>query len=56
MEMTATKQRQHRPKTRAPHGTPTYTKQIGAWVTKAMFEKFHRRGGSAWLRRIMADA
>lgn len=50
------KQHQHRPKTRAPHGSPLHTRQIGAWVTEELFEKFHREGGSAWLRQVMEAA
>ena len=52
----SSKQRQHRPKTRAPHGSPKYTHQVGLWVTRALFEKFHSRGGSAWARRALKDA
>jgi hypothetical protein len=52
----ATKQRQNRPRTRAQHGSPVHTRQIGAWVTKEQFRKFHDSGGSEWLRRLIEEA
>ena len=49
-------QRQHRPKTRAPHGCPEYTKRIAAYVTAAQKRKFQRKGGSEWLRKLIQEA
>lgn len=50
------KQKQHRPKTRAPHGSPTYTARVGAWVTKRQHAWVRRHGGSALIRQLIAEA
>ena len=47
------KQKQRRLKTRAPHGSPIYSKRIAAWVTPAQRRAFEREGGSAWLRTLI---
>jgi hypothetical protein len=41
---------------RAPHGSPVLVKTVAAKVSKRLFEKFHKRGGSAWLRKLMKEA
>ena len=33
-----------------------HPRQIGAWVTENQFKKFHKRGGSAWLRKLIDAA
>lgn len=48
--------KQHRPATRAPHGSPKYTERIAASVTSSQKRKFHRRGGSGWLRKLIDSA
>jgi hypothetical protein len=47
------KQRQHRLKHRAAHGSPIYSKRVAAWVTPGQRQEFERRGGSEWLRRVL---
>ena len=47
------KQHQHRPATRAPHGKPNYSKRVGAWVTTRQHSWTRRRGGSAYIRRLI---
>lgn len=51
-----TKQKQHRPATRAPHGSPIYTARIGAWVTDKQHAWVKRNGGSAKLRELVQKA
>lgn len=50
------KQKQHRPKHRAPHGSPLYTQRVGAWVTKRQHAWVRKNGGSALLRQLIAEA
>lgn len=50
------KQRQHRPKTRAPHGSPFFSERVAAWITPAQKRKFTKNGGSQWLRKIIDAA
>lgn len=50
------KRKQHRPSTRAPHGTPAYTAKLAAWVTRQQKRAFLRNGGSAWLRKLIDEA
>lgn len=50
------KQRQHRLSTRAPHGAPEFTERIAIYCTAKQKAKFEKRGGSAWLRKIIAEA
>jgi hypothetical protein len=50
------KQYQHRPKTRAPHGSRQFPARLGAWVTPRQYQAFRRNGGSEWLRRLLDDA
>lgn len=45
--------KQHRPKTRARHGSPQFSKRIAAWVTPAQRRAFERGGGSEWLRKVL---
>lgn len=47
---------QHRPKTRAPHGSPTYTTYIGGWATEGQKAWLMRRGGSPKLRELIDAA
>jgi hypothetical protein len=49
-------QKQHRPTTRAPHGEQRFPTRIAACVTPEQKRKFHRRGGSAWLRGLIQAA
>lgn len=49
-------QSQHRPPTRAPHGSPEFTEKLAAWVTPKQKRAFLRKGGSAWLRRLIDEA
>lgn len=49
------KQKQHRPKHRAPHGSPIYTERIGAWVTVKQKRWVRRNGGSGYLRDLISD-
>ena len=51
-----TKQKQHRPATRAPHGSPIYTERIGAWVTDKQHAWVKRNGGSTKLRELVQRA
>lgn len=44
------------PLTRAPRGKPEQVKIIGAKVPLALFKKFHRKGGSKWLRGLIRRA
>lgn len=53
---TQPKQRQHRLKHRAPHGSPVYSKRVAAWVTPKQRRKFESLGGSAWLRELIENA
>lgn len=50
------KQRQNRPKTRAPHGCPEFTERLAAYVTAKQKRKFVKLGGSAWLRDLIDNA
>jgi hypothetical protein len=50
------KQPQVRPKTRAPHGSPIYTKRCGGWVTEAQWKWLRKRGMSNTLRDLVAKA
>ncbi|WOB06506.1 hypothetical protein [Piscinibacter gummiphilus] len=45
--------KQHRPATRAPHGSPQYPERIAAHVTKKQRRAFERMGGSGWLRGLI---
>lgn len=47
---------QNRPKTRAAHGSPTYTTYIGGWATEAQKAWLMRRGGSPKLRELIDAA
>lgn len=49
-------QRQNRPPTRAPHGSPIYVERIAICCTPAQKKKFMRLGGSGWLREIINKA
>lgn len=49
------KQHQHRPKTRAPHGSPFFPARIGAWVTEEQHKFVMKNGGSAYLRKLLDD-
>jgi hypothetical protein len=48
--------KQHRPATRAPHGSPIYTARTGAWVTDKQLAWVKRNGGSAKLRELVQRA
>ena len=48
--------KQHRPPTRAPHGSPEFTEKLATWVTKEQKRAFRRNGGSAWLRTLIDEA
>ena len=48
--------KQHRPKTRAAHGSPIYTARTGAWVTDKQLAWVKRNGGSAKLRELVQRA
>lgn len=50
------KQRQNRPKSRAPHGSPKYSEQFACWVTKTMKRQLMRRGGSEFARQAFSAA
>jgi hypothetical protein len=50
------KQRQHRLKHRAAHGSPIYSKRVAAWVEPYMRLAFDRYGGSEWVRRAIEYA
>ena len=56
MKRVPNKSLQQRSGTRAPHGSPIYTRQVGSWVTDDQFQLFHRLGGSAWLRSALDAA
>ena len=47
------KQVQHRPKTRAPHGSPIYTARTGAWVTEEQLKWVKANGGSTVIRELI---
>jgi hypothetical protein len=47
------KQFQHRPKTRAPHGSPIYSARVGAWVTPEHHTHVRLSGGSEYLRGLI---
>jgi len=47
------KQKQHRMRTRAPHGSPDYPERVAAWVTTRQRRAFDRNGGSIWLRGVI---
>jgi hypothetical protein len=51
-----TKQKQHRPPTRAPHGSPEYTERIALYCTPKQKRKFRKNGGSAWVRELLDRA
>lgn len=48
--------KQHRPKTRAPHGCPEFTERVAAYVTAKQKRAFRKLGGSAWLRKLIDQA
>jgi hypothetical protein len=48
-----TKQFQHRPKTRAPHGSPKYTERTGSWVSEEQIKWVKSHGGSAYIRELI---
>ncbi|MBI5259790.1 MAG: hypothetical protein HY855_25040 [Burkholderiales bacterium] len=50
------KQRQNRPKSRAPHGSPRYTKQFGFWCAASLHRDLKRAGGSEFARAALAEA
>jgi hypothetical protein len=47
------KQFQHRPKTRAPHGSPDFPARTGAWITEEQKKWITKQGGSAYLRELV---
>jgi len=50
------KQKQHHPKTRAPHYDPEFTKRITFRCTPEMKKEFDRKGGSEWGRITLSKA
>lgn len=52
--MSAKQLQHHGP--RAPRGRPEQTRRLGARVSEALYRKFLRKGGSAWLRRLIKEA
>lgn len=48
-----TKQKQHRPATRAPHGAPEFTERIAFYCTAKQKRKFTKNGGSSWARQLI---
>lgn len=53
MTQRTTKQRQNRPKHRAKHGSPRYSKQFGFWCTKTMHRQIMMHGGSDFVRKAI---
>jgi hypothetical protein len=51
-----TKQVQHHPAHRAPHGLPEQTFRVSFRCTKALFDKFNAKGGSEWARDALTNA
>lgn len=47
---------QHRPATRAPHGSPQFTVYIGGWATEKQKAWLMKHGGSAKLRELIDAA
>lgn len=50
------KQRQNRPKNRAPHGSAKYSEQMAFWCAKPMKRKIMSNGGSQFVRDAVAAA
>ena len=48
-------QKQNRPKKRAKHGSPLYSKQFGFWCTPGMHKVIMRIGGSQRVREALRD-
>lgn len=48
------KQKQNRPTTRAPHGSPIYNKQFGFWCTEEMHRVIIAKGGSDAVRKALS--
>jgi hypothetical protein len=48
------KQKQHRPKTRAKHGSPIYSERVAAWVTPEQRAFAEKHGISETTRMALA--